>query len=95
MRYGLSTGLKIILGVQLVLALLFLAFGWSQTSSLQFGRVPAMVDILALATPAALVILGALLAASAARRGQKGMARICAILPIPLAILLAMLAGVV
>jgi len=95
MRHGLSTGLKIILGVQLVLALLFLALGWSQTSSLQFGRTPALVDILALAAPAALVILGALLAASAARRGQKGMARICAILPIPLAILLAMLAGVV
>ena len=95
MLSGLSSGLKIILGVQLVISLVFLALGWSQTSSLQFGRTPALVDILALAAPAALVILGALLAASAARRGQKGMARICAILPIPLAILLAMLAGVV
>ena len=95
MLSGLSTGLKIILGVQLVLALLFLAIGWSQTSSLQFGRTPAMVDIVALAAPLALVIAGALLAASAARRGQAGMAQIYAIVPIPLAILLAMLAGMV
>ena len=95
MLSGLSTGLKIILGVQFVLALLLLALGWSQTSSLQFGRTPAMVDILALAAPAVLVIVGALLAASAARRGPAGMAQIYALAPIPLAILLAMLTGVV
>ena len=95
MLSGLSSGLKIILGVQLVISLVFLALGWSQTSSLQFGRTPAMVDILALATPVALVIAGALLAASAARRGQAGMAQIYAIVPIPLAILLAILTGVV
>lgn len=95
MPHGLSTGLKIILGVQLALALLFLAHGWSQTSSLQFGRTPALVDMLALATPVALVITGALLAASAARRGQAGMAQIYAIVPIPLAVLLAILTGVV
>ena len=95
MLSGPSTGLKIILGVQLALALLFLALGWSQTSSLQFGRTPAMIDIMALAAPLALVIAGALFAASAARRGQAGLARLYAIVPIPLAILLAMLAGVV
>jgi hypothetical protein len=94
MLSGLPTGLKIILGAQLVLALLLLAFGWSQTSSLQFGRTPAIIDILALATPAALLIAGALLSASAARRGKAGSARIYAIVPIPLAILLAMLTGV-
>jgi hypothetical protein len=95
MLNGLSTGLKVILGVQLVLAVLFLAMGWSQTSSLQFGRTPAMADIVALAAPLVLVIAGALMAASAARRGQAGMAQVYAIVPIPLAILLAMLAGVV
>ena len=95
MLSGLSSGLKIILGVQLVISLVFLALGWSQTSSLQFGRTPALVDMLALATPVALVIAGALLAASAARRGQAGMAQIYAIVPIPLAILLAILTGVV
>ena len=95
MLNGLSTGLKVILGVQLVLALLFLAMGWSQTSSLQFGRTPALADIVALAAPLVLVIAGALMAASAARRGQAGMAQVYAIVPIPLAILLAMLAGVV
>ena len=95
MLTGLSTGLKLILGIQLVLALLFLAMGWSQTSSLQFGRTPALADIVALAAPLVLVIAGALMAASAARRGQAGMAQVYAIVPIPLAILLAMLAGVV
>ena len=95
MLTGLSTGLKLILGIQLVLALLFLAMGWSQTSSLQFGRTPALTDIVALAAPLVLVIAGALMAASAARRGQAGMAQVYAIVPIPLAILLAMLAGVV
>ena len=95
MLNGLSTGLKVILGVQFVLALLFLALGWSQTSSLTFGRTPAFADIVALAAPLVLVIAGALLAASAARRGQSGLSQIYAIVPIPLAILLAMLAGVV
>ena len=95
MLSGLSTGLKIIFAVQAVIALLFLALGWSQTSSLQFGRTPAMIDIVALATPLVLVIAGALLAAEAARRGQQGMAQIYALVPIPLAIVLAMLSGVV
>ena len=95
MLTGLSTGLKLILGIQFVLALLFLLLGWSQTSSLTFGRTPAFADIVALASPLVLVIAGALLAASAARRGQAGLAQVYALVPIPLAILLAMLAGVV
>ncbi len=95
MLNGLSTGLKVILGLQLVLALLFLAMGWSHTSSLTFGRTPAFADMVALAAPVLLVIAGALLAARAARRGQVGLAPVYAIMPIPLAIVLAMLAGLV
>ena len=95
MLSGLSPGLKIAFGVQLALALLFLALGWSQTSSLRFGRTPSTVDIAALAAPLALVIAGALLSASAARRGQRGLAQLTALAPIPLAIVLAMLAGIV
>jgi len=95
MMRGLSTGLRVILWGQASLALLFLALGWSQTSSLQFGRTPSPVDIAALAAPLVLVIAGALLAASAARRGQTGMAQIFAIAPIPLALLLMKLTGVV
>ena len=95
MLNGLSTGLKVVFGVQFGLALLFLAMGWSQTSSLTFGRTPAFADMVALAAPLVLVIAGALLAASAARHGQATMALVYAIMPIPLAILLAMLAGVV
>ena len=95
MLNGLSTGLKVILSLQLVLSLLFLAMGWSHTSSLSFGRTPAFADMVALAAPLVLVIAGALLAASAARRGHRGLAQIYSLIPIPLAILLAMLAGMV
>ena len=95
MLNGLSTGLRIALGVQLVIALLFLLLGWSQTSSLQFGRTPSLPDIVALAAPLVFVIVGALLAASAARRGQRGLAQLFALAPLPLAILLAMLLGLV
>ena len=83
------------LGVQFVLALLFLTLGWSHTSSLTFGRTPSFADIVALAAPLTLVIVGAVVSAAASRRGQKGLAHLSALVPIPLAILLAMLAGVV
>ena len=95
MLSGLSTGLKVTLGVQLLLALLFLALGWSQTSSLAFGRTPSFVDIVALAAPLTLVIIGTAAAAAASRRGQQGLTHLFALIPIPLAIVLAMLAGVV
>ena len=83
------------LGVQFVLALLFLAMGWSHTSSMTFGRTPSFADMVALAAPVTLVIVGAVASAAASRRGQKGLAQLFALVPIPLAILLAMLAGVV
>ena len=95
MLNGLSTTLKIALGVQLVIALLFLLLGWSHTSSLQFGRTPSLPDMIALASPVVFVIGGALLAASSARRGQRGLAQLFALAPIPLAITFAMLSGAV
>ena len=95
MLNGLSTGLKVLLGVQFVLALLFLAMGWSHTSSLTFGRTPSFADIVALAAPLTLVIVGAAVSAAASRRGQKGLAQLFALVPIPLAIVLAMLVSVV
>ena len=95
MLSGLSTGLKVALSVQFVLALLFLAMGWSHTSSLTFGRTPSFADMVALAAPVTLVIVGAVGAAAASRRGQRGLAQLFALVPIPLAIVLAMLAGVV
>jgi len=92
---GLSTGLKALLLVQFVLALLFLALGWSHTSSLTFGRTPSFADVVALAAPLTLVVVGALASAAVSRRGQRGLAQVLALVPIPLAIVLAMLAGVV
>jgi hypothetical protein len=95
MLSGLSTGLKVFLGVQSALALLFLALGWSHTSSLTFGRTPSFADIVALAAPLVLVIVGAIAAAAASRHRQQGLASLFALAPIPLAIVLAMLAGMV
>ena len=95
MLTGLSTGWKVVLGVQFVLALLFLVLGWSHTSSMTFGRTPSFADMVALSAPLALVIVGAVTAAAASRRGQQGLAQLFALVPIPLAIILAMLAGIV
>ena len=95
MLNGLTSGLKIALGIQFVLALLFLAMGWSHSSSLTFGRTPSFADMIALGSPLVLVIAGALLAASAARRGKPGLARLFGLIPLPLALVLAMLGGMV
>ena len=95
MLNGLSTRLKAILGVQFVLAFLFFAMAWSQTSSLMFGRTPSFADIVALAAPLALVIVGAVACVAATRRGRRELALSFALVPIPLAIVLAMLAGMV
>ena len=95
MLKGLSTGLKIVLGIQVALALLFLALGWSHTSSMTFGRTPSFADIVALVAPLVLVIVGAIAAAAASRHGQQGLAALFALVPIPLAVVLAMLAGMV
>ena len=78
-----------------MLALLFLALGWSHTCSLTFGRTPSFTDIVALAAPLTLVIVGAVASAAASRRGQQGLAQLFALAPIPLAIVLAMLVGMV
>ena len=83
------------LGVQFVLTLLFFAMGWSHTSSLTFGRTPSFADIVALAAPLMLVIVGAVASAAASRRGQRELAHLFALAPIPLAIVLAILAGIV
>lgn len=95
MLKGLSPGLKVVLGVQFVLTLLFLALAWSHTSSLTFGRTPSFPDMVALAAPLTLVIIGAIASAAASRRGEHGLAYFLALIPIPLAIVLAMLAGMV
>ena len=92
---GLSTGLKVILCIQFALALLFLALGWSHTSSLTFGRTPSFADIVALTAPLVLVVVGAIAAAASLRHGHQGLAALFGLVPIPLAIVLAMLAGMV
>ncbi len=76
------------LAVQLVLALVLFALGWSMTSSLAQGRPPAYADILLLVSPALTVIVCAVLANAAWRGAMRGVAKVLALLPIPAAFLL-------
>ena len=59
-----------------------------------FLPVSECIELLVLSVQV-LVIIGAVASAAASRRGQQGMAQLFAIVPIPLAIVLAMLAGIV
>ena len=95
MMKGLPPSLRILIWIQLAISLLFLALGWSHTSSLRFGRSPSFADAVALGAPLVLVIGAALVAPMLARQGHDIAARLVAIAPLPLALALAMLAGVV
>ena len=94
-RSPLPTLLVWVLAIQFAIALAFFALGWSHSSSMSFGRTPSLADIMALAGPLACVILCGAVAVSAARRGRLGLAWLLAIVPLPLAFMLAMLAGMV
>ncbi len=87
--------LYVLLGIQLALALFFLAFGWSLTSSLAQGRTPSLEDTLLLASPALGVALCGLLAGLLWRREQRTGAIIVTLLPIPLALILLLMSGAV
>ena len=92
---GLPGGVRAILWIQLVIALLLFALGWSQTSSLTFGRTPSLPDIVALAGPLVLVLLFWWGAARLWRAGNHRAARSLAILPLLAALLLAYAVGMV
>ena len=92
---SLPRGLRILLWVQFGIALLFLFFGYSETRTTRLGQSPSVADIIALAVPLLLVIAAAVIANFFARKGDLGLARLVAWSPLPLAGILAMLAGVV
>ena len=95
MMRALPRGLRILLWVQFGIALLFLLFGYSETRTTRLGRAPSLADMVTLAAPVLLVILAAIIANSFARKGDLGTARLVAWSPLPLAIILAMLGGMV
>lgn len=75
--------LYVVFGLQLLIALLFMALGWSMTVSLGQGRSASLIDILSLASPTLLVIACAILAVFALRKQNKSLAVLLAIAPLP------------
>ncbi len=90
-----SAWLRIALGGQLALALLFLLLGWSQTVSLAQGRAASLSDILALSLPAVLVAACGFASVRLWRAGRPGASWLCAFVPLPLALAAFILLGVV
>ena len=95
MGRGLTTGMKAALAIQVVIALLFLAFGLGETYRNSVGRAPSLPDILAASLPLLLVIAAIFGAAAAARAGNSSRAWLLALAPFPVALLLAMLGGAI
>ena len=95
MGRGLTTGMKAVLAIELVIALLFLMFGLGESYRNSVGRGPSLPDILAAALPLLLVTVAAFVAAAAARSENAGRAWAATLAPFPLAMVLAMLVGAV
>lgn len=87
--------LRLVLWLQLGLALLILLFGWSETVASRVGRTPSFADVVALTAPLLLVIAAVILSNGYARRGALPTATLIAWSPLPLALVLAALAGMV
>ena len=92
---ALPRSLRILLWVQFGIALLFLLFGYSETRTTRLGRAPSFADVVALALPLLLVIAAALLANRFAHQADLGTAKLIAWAPLPLAIVLSMLIGMI
>ena len=95
MARGLTSEMKVALAIEVVIALLFLMYGWGESYRNSVGRGPAPLDILALCVPLLLVIAAIFLARAAARKGNDGRAWAVILLPFPVAMALAMLLGAV
>ena len=90
-----ATWIKVVLGVQLVLAALFLLLMWSHTVSMAQGRAASWQDIVALALPLVLVVAAWIASILLCRRGRHDIAGVLAILPWPLALVVFKLLGAV
>jgi len=90
-----ATWIKVVLGVQLVLAALFLLLMWSHTVSMAQGRAASWQDLVALALPLLLTVGAWIASVMLCRRGQRDIAGVLAILPWPLALVAFWLLGAV
>ena len=80
------TWMKVVLGLQLALAALFLLLGWSHTVSLAQGRSASWQDLVGLALPLVLVIAAWVGSIVLWRRGQHQFAGLLTIAPWPSAL---------
>lgn len=87
--------MKITFWVQLIIAAIIFALGWSHTSSLMFGRTPSFPDIVALSAPLLLVLLFWWGAARLWGQEKFEMARLLSLTPLIAALLLAYFVGMV
>ena len=95
MARSLTNGMKAVLAIELVVALLFLVFGMGESYRNSVGRGPSLPDMLAAGLPLILVIVAIFVAAAAARSGNSGRAWAATLAPFPVAMVLAMLVGAV
>ena len=89
------TWMKVVLGLQLALAALFLLLGWSHTVSLAQGRSASWQDLVGLALPLVLVIAAWVTSIILWRRGQQQIAGLLTIAPWPLALVAFRLLGAI
>lgn len=87
--------LKRLLGIQLVIALLFFAMGWSHTSGTMLGRSPSWQDIVALAAPLLFVGLFGWGAVASWRKGRADLPVLLSLTPLLAALMVASLVGMV
>jgi hypothetical protein len=81
------TWIKVFMGLQLALAVLFFLVGWSQTVSLAQGRAASWQDLVGLALPPILVVAAWVASIMLWRRGKRQLAGSLTIVPWPLALL--------
>ncbi|MBM3594535.1 MAG: hypothetical protein FJX31_01780, partial [Alphaproteobacteria bacterium] len=75
--------IKLVLGFELAITELFVAWSWSHTVGLAQGRAASLADIAALSLPLALVVLLGGAAIMLSRKGRRDWAALCAIAPWP------------
>jgi hypothetical protein len=75
------TWLRVVLGVQLALALLFWLLAWDHTVSLAQGRVARLVDVIALMLPLASVLVLGAASLLLWRADHRGPAILCGLIP--------------
>jgi len=89
------TWIKVFLGAQFALAVLFFLMAWSHTVSLAEGRAARWQDLVGLALPLMLVIAAWVASVVLWRRGQRGLAGSLTVVPWPLAVVAFVLLGAV